>query len=56
MLNQSEGVPLTDPWAQWDLGLGTLENYPRRVVVVAVAPPPSPEREGFAKNKMEINF
>ena len=46
---RSEGFPLTGivhPWAQWDMGLDTLENYSRQVVaVVAVAPC----REGFAK-------
>ena len=38
---RSEGFPLAGlfhPWAQWDLGLDTLENSSRRAVaVVAVA-------------------
>ena len=36
LTNRSEGFPLAGlfhPWAQWDLGLDTLENYSRRVVV-----------------------
>ena len=35
---RSEGFPLTGlfhPWAQWDLGLDTLENSSRRAVAVA---------------------
>ena len=35
---RSEGFPLTGlfhPWAQWDLGLDTLENSSRRAAAVA---------------------
>ena len=50
MYNRSEGVPLTGlfhPWAQWDLGLDTLENSSRHAAVVAPPPggtPPPPAR------------
>ena len=41
-VSRSEGFPLTGlfhPWAQWDLGLDTLENSSRRAAVVAVVAP-----------------
>ena len=37
--NRSEGFPLTGlfhPWAQWDLGLDTLENYSRLAAAATV--------------------
>ena len=37
---RSEGFPLTGlfhPWAQWDLGLDTLENSSRRAAAAVVA-------------------
>ena len=47
-LCRSEGFPLTGifhPWAQWDMGLDTLENYSAAAAVA----PLGGGREGFTK-------
>ena len=61
VLSRSEGFPLAGlfhPWAQWDLGLDTLENSSRRVVVVAPRGMFSPQKaisgDGFSASTYRL--
>ena len=56
----SEGFPLAGlfhPWAQWDLGLDTLENSSRRAVAVVVALERArPSCKGFQESLLQVDF
>ena len=56
VLCRSEGLPLTGlfhPWAQWDMGLDTLENSSAAVVVAAAL---GGGGSDFSKNNNALMF